>query len=336
MKKKILSTCLAVMFLLTSVLCTSCGKKKNTQLQKIKLNEVVRSVFYAPMYVAINQGFFKEQGLDIDLSTGQGADKTMQQVLSGSSDIGFCGPEQIIYIYNQKREDLPILFAQLTATDGAFLVGREKTKDFDWKSLKGKTVIGGRPGGVPEMSLEYVIKKHGLTPKKDVNLITNLDFTATSSAFKAGTGDYVSLFEPNASVLEDSNGGYIVDSIGANVGSLPYTCYFATQSYMNKNPEVIQKFTNAIYKGQVWVSNHGNEDIAKAIASFFPGSDINILKNVVKNYKKINAYSQNPLIKSDDLNRLMDVIQGYKSDLIKERPKFQTIVNTKYAENAMK
>ncbi|CAG7840152.1 hypothetical protein CLOHAE12215_01574 [Clostridium haemolyticum] len=336
MKRKILSTCLAIMFILTSVIFTGCGKKNDTELQKVKLNEVVRSVFYAPMYVAINEGFFKEQGLDIDLSTGQGADKTMQQVLSGSSDIGFCGPEQIIYIYNQKREDLPILFAQLTSTDGSFLVGRNKLKNFDWNSLKGKTIIGGRPGGVPEMSLEYVLKKHKLTPNKDVKLITNLDFTATSSAFKAGTGDYVALFEPNASILEDSNGGFIVDSIGKNIGSLPYTCYFATQSYMNKNPEVIQKFTKAIYKAQIWVANHNNDDIAKSIASFFPGSNLNIISNVIKNYKNINAFAPNPIIKPNDLNRLMDVIQSYKSNLIKERPNFESIVNTKFSENVMK
>lgn len=260
----------------------------------------------------------------------------MQQVLSGSSDIGFCGPEQIIYIYNQKRKDLPILFAQLTATDGAFLVGRNYENTFNWNSLKGKTIIGGRPGGVPEMSLEYVLKNHNLIPDKDVHLITNLDFTTTSSAFKTGTGDYVSLFEPNASMLEDCNGGFIVDSIGKNIGPLPYTCYFAAQSYIDQNPDVIQNFTKAIYKAQVWVANHGNEDIAKSIASFFPGSNTNILAKVVKNYKKINAFSPNPIIKPNDLNKLMDIIQSYKSDLIKERPAFDKIVNIKFAENAMK
>lgn len=331
MKKNKLPIISAILSLVLIIpLFSGCGKKEEP-LKKVKLNEVVRSVFYAPMYAAINQGFFKEEGLDIELSTGQGADKTMQQVLSGSCDIGFCGPEQVIYIYNQKREDLPVIFAQLTQTDGSFLVGRSENNSFKWEDLKGKTIIGGRPGGMPEMSLEFALKKHGLDPKKDVNLITNLAFTATAGAFKAGTGDYVALFEPTASMLEKNKSGFIVDSIGKQAGNIPYTCYFATKSYMDKNQDVIEKFTRAIYKGQLWVTNHTDEEVAKSIQSFFPGSDLNILINVIKNYRSIDAFAPNPVINEAELSRLMDIIQSYKSDLIKERPPFDTIVTNEYS-----
>lgn len=302
----------------------------------VKLNEVARSVFYAPMYVAINQGMFKEQGINIDLTTGQGADKTMQQVLSGSCDIGFCGPEQTIYIYNQQRKDYPVLFAQLTTTDGSFLVGRKAEKNFDWKSVKGKSIIGGRPGGVPEMALEYVLKKNGIQPGKDVNLITNIAYTATGGAFKSNTGDYVALFEPTASMLEKDKNGYVVASVGKSAGVLPYTCYFSTKSYMEKNPQVIQKFTNAIHQGQIWVQKHSDKEVAESIKSFFPGTDEDILISVVKNYKSINAYATTPVIKEQDLNRLMDIIQNYKSSLIVSRPDFNKIVNNSFSEKAIK
>lgn len=324
---------------ITTLSLVSCTKKTvdtTKELTKIRLNEVVRSVFYAPMYVAINEGFFEEEGLEIDLSTGQGADKTMQQVLSKNADIGFCGPEQTVYINNQGREDYPVLFAQLTQTDGAFLVGREAKEDFKWSDLKGAEIIGGRPGGVPEMAFEYALKLNGLDPKTDVNMVTNIDFTATSGAFKAGTGEYVTLFEPTASMLEKEGSGKIITSIGREVGDLPYTCFFATKSYMDKNPEIIQSFTNAIYKGQQWVQTHSNEEIADSIISFFPGTDKDIIVSVVKNYKEIDAIATKPTIAEEDLTRLMDVIESYDSNLLSDRPAFDKIVNNSFAEEAMK
>lgn len=263
-------------------------------------------------------------------------DKTMQQVLSKNADIGLCGPEQVIYIYNQKREDYPILFAQLTATDGSFLVGRKEEPDFNWESLKGKTIIGARPGGVPEMTLEYILKNHNVDPKKDVKLITNIAFTATAGSFKAGTGDYVSLFEPTASLLKKDNAGFIVSSLGKTVGSLPYTCFFSTKSYINNNPNVIEKFTKAIYKAQNWVNSHSDKQVALSIKSFFPGSDEKILSEVVKNYRKINAFSSTPTIKEEDLDRLVDVIKSYKPSLIPNKPPFKSIVTTKFSENVLK
>ena len=320
---------------LSFIACSKPTKEEPKELTKIRLNEVVRSVFYAPMYVAINEGFFEEEGLEIDLSTGQGADKTMQQVLSKNADIGFSGPEQTIYINNQGREDYPILFAQLTQTDGSFLVGREANDDFKWIDLKGAEIIGGRPGGVPQMAFEYALKLNGLDPKTDVNLVTNIDYTATSGAFKAGTGEYVTLFEPTASMLEKEGSGKIVASIGESVGKLAYTGFYSTKSYMDENPEIIQNFTNAIYKGQKWVESHSDEEVADSILSFFPGTDRDIIISVVKNYRSIDAIATKPTIEEEDLNRLMDVIESYDKTLLPSRPSFEKIVNNDFAKKAM-
>ena len=316
--------------------CQKSTDKGNDKLQTVRLNEVVRSVFYAPMYVAISEGFFEEEGLEIDLSTGQGADKTMQQLLSKNADIGFSGPEQVVYIYNQGREDYPVVFGQLTQRDGSFLVGREAEENFNWRSLKGKELIGGRPGGIPEMALEYVLRENGLNPSTDVNMVTNIDFTATSGAFKSGTGDYVALFEPTATMLENDEGGSIVASVGESAGNISYTCFYTTKSYMDKNPEVVQKFTNAIYKAQQWVKEHTNVEVAKSISSYFPGTDVDVIAQVIDNYKSIDAYSENPVVSEEGLNRLMDIIQGYDSTLIKTRPDFDIIVNNDFANKAMK
>ncbi|MBU3185407.1 ABC transporter substrate-binding protein [Clostridium estertheticum] len=321
--------------LVTTLFSGCTPKTKTTPLVKVKLNEVVRSIFYAPMYAAISQGFFKEEGLDINLSTGQGADKTMQQVLSKASDIGLAGPEQVIYIYNQKRTDYPVIFAQLTQKDGSFLVSKKAEANFKWESLKGKTLIGGRPGGVPEMALEYVLKNHGINPGVDVNLITNLAFTATAGAFKAGTGDYVALFEPTASTLSNNNSGNIVASVGDSAGIIPYTCFFATKSYITENPAVLQKFTNAIYKGQKWVNSNSDKDVITSIKSYFPGTDEAVLISSIKNYRNINAFSTNPTLTRENLTKLMDIIQSYKASLIPTRPDFDTIVNTTFSKKAV-
>ena len=329
-------TCLLVIVSMMAISMISCSNETDNTLTKVRLNEVVRSVFYAPMYVAIENGYFEEEGLEIELSTGQGADKTMQQVLSNSADIGFCGPEQVIYINNQGRDDYPILFAQLTQKDGSFLVGRESEDNFDWKNLKGTELIGGRPGGVPEMAFEYVLRENGIDPKNDVTMVTNLDFTATAGAFKAGTGDYVALFEPTASMLEKEGSGKIVASIGESAGTIPYTCFFTTKSYMDENPEVITSFTKAIYKGQQWVKEHSDEEIAKVIMKYFPGTDEDIVIQVISNYKEIDAFASDPTIEEEELNKLMDIIEGYDSKLLTSRPDFNKIVNNSFAEEAIK
>ncbi|CAM3008544.1 ABC transporter substrate-binding protein [Hathewaya histolytica] len=333
--KRMLSSFL---ILILSISVTSCGNKNSSKnkLTEVKVNEVARSIFYAPMYVAINEGLFEKQGLKINLFTGQGADKTMQQVLSKGSDIGLCGPEQVIYIYNQKREDHPVIFSGLTQKDGSFLVGRKEDKNFKWDNLKGKKVIGGRPGGMPEMTFEYVLKQKGLTPGKDVDVITNIAFHATAGAFKSGNEDYATLFEPTASMLKKDNSGYVVASIGELAGNIPYTSFFGTKSYLEKNPKTIESFTRAIYQGQKWIYEHSDAEIIKSIQSFFPSADKEILVNSIKSYKQINAFAKDPVLKEEELNRLMDIIENYKKDLIKERPDFNKIVDNSFAEKVMK
>ena len=332
-KSKILLALLTAFITVFSLVGCSSGKSTEGKV-KVRLNEVTRSVFYAPMYIAMSEGFFEENGIEIDLQTGQGADKVMQAVLSNSADMGFCGPEQVIYINNQGREDYPVLFAQLTQKDGSFLVGRNKNDDFKWTDIKGSEVIGGRPGGVPAMALQYAMKKNNIDPEKDVNMVTNIDFSATAGAFKGGTADYVALFEPTASIIEKDGSGYILASVGEEAGVIPYTCYFTTKSYMDKNPEVIKNFTKAIYKGQQWFFSHTDEEIADSIIDYFPGTDRDTIITVVKNYKSIDALAHNPQIKEEDLNRLMDIIQDYDSSLITSRPQFTKIVDNSYAVRA--
>lgn len=326
-----ISFVLIMILLLVATQFTGCSKQ---ELTKVRLNEVVRSIFYAPQYLAINKGFFAEQGLEIELTTGQGADKTMTALLSGQADIGFAGPESCVYVYNQGKEDYAQVFAQLTQKDGSFLVGRTDDPNFTWDKVKGKTIIGGRPGGVPEMTLEYVLKKHGIEPGKDVELITNLQFTATAGAFKGGTGDYVALFEPTASALEQENAGKIVASIGKDSGEIAYTAYFTTKSFMDKNPDIVQKFTNAIYKGQLWVKEHSAEEIAKEIKSFFPDSDDKLLIAVINNYKEIDAYRATPTTTKESFERLQDVIQT--AGQLDKKVDYEKIFNEKFAEEAIK
>lgn len=321
---------LTIIILLIALSFTGCTSK---ELTKVSLNEVVRSIFYAPQYVAINKDFFKDQGLEIDLTTGQGADKTMTALLSGQADIGFAGPEATVYVYNQGKEDHAVVFAQLTQRDGSFLVGRIAEPDFKWESLKGKTIIGGRPGGVPQMTLEYILKKHGVIPGQDLNMITNLQFTATAGAFKSGIGDYVALFEPTASVLEKENAGKIVASIGEESGLIPYTAYFTTKSYMAENPETVQKFTNAIYKGQLWVKEHSAEEIAKEIYSFFPDADNQILITVINRYKEIDAWNETPILTEESLDLLQEVIKT--AGQLDKKVEFEKIVDNKYAKEAV-
>lgn len=334
--KKLLSFFLSLVLLFSfSLLGCDDSKSSSKDTNEVKLCEVVRSIFYAPMYIAINKGFFEDEGLAIDLSTGQGADKVMQTVLSKNADIGLCGAEQTVYIHNQGRENYPVLFAQLTKKDGSFLVRRGDDEYFTWDSLKGKEIIGGRPGGIPEMALEHVLKLNGLEPGKDVKMVTNIDFTATAGAFKSGTADYVALFEPTASALELEGDYKIVASIGESSGDLAYTCFFSTKSYIDKNNDVIEKFSKAIYKGQEWFYSHSSEEIAKSIQSFFPGTDLKVMIKVIDNYKNIEALAKTPEVNEEDLNNLIDVIREYDSKLIPNRPDNDKMINNSFAKEAI-
>ncbi len=311
MKRLKVVVCLALALAL--VFSAGCaGKHKAARkLTKVRLCETVHSIFYAPMYVAINEGFFKEEGIEIELTTAQGSDKAMTAILSNAADITLAGPEPTVYVYKQGRDDYAVNFAACTKRDGSFLVGRKAEPDFKWENLKGKTIIGGRPGGMPEMILEYVLKKHGLQPGKDVKIITNLQFTATAGAFKSGTGDYVALFEPTASMLEKENAGRVVASIGQASGEVPYTCFYAKKSYIEKNPDLVQRFTNAIYKAQIWVSKHSPDEIAASIQSFFPDADMDMMTRVVTRYKNQDTWKTNPILEYKDFAHMEEILQQY-------------------------
>lgn len=329
MKKGLL---FAGLFLGLAVLMAGCGSR---ELTKVKLNEVTHSVFYAPQYVAMDQGFFEEEGLEIELTNGAGADKTMTAVLSGQSDIGLAGPEAAIYVYNEGKEDYAVVFAQLTKRDGSFLVGRTPQPDFKWSDLAGKNIIGGRKGGVPEMTLEYVIKKTGgLTPGKDLVVDTSVQFAVMAGAFTGGQGDYVALFEPTASLVEKEGKGYIVASIGKDSGEIPYTAYFANKSYIEANKDIIQKFTNAVYKGQLWVENHTPEEIAKVIKGQFPDTDEEILVTVAKRYKEQDTWNKDPIQKKESFELLQKVMQ--EAGELKTAAPHDKLVDNTYAQEAIR
>lgn len=300
----------------------------------VRLNEVTRSVFYAPQYVAIAQGYFKEKGIEVEITTGQGADKVMTAVLAGQSDIGFAGPEASIYVYNEGKEDHTQVFAQLTKRDGSFLVARDKTDEFDWNQLKGKTVIPGRKGGVPYMTFEYVLKQKGINPSTDVNLDDSISFDLMAGAFAGGNAEYVTLFEPTASMTEEQGAGYIVASVGAEAGEIPYTAYFAKKSYIAKNEELIQNFTDAIYKGQKWTQEHSAKEIAELIKEFFPSTDVKRLENSIQRYKDIDAWNKTPVLTEEAFNKLQDVIE--EAGELEKRADYEKVVNNKYAEQSIK
>ena len=309
---------------------------KNTEtagLQKIHVNEVTRSVFYAPQYVAISKGYFAEEGLEIELTTGQGADKVMTAVLANQSDIGFAGPEASIYVYNEGKEDYTQVFAQMTQKDGSFLVSKEKTDNFSWQDLKGKTVIPGRKGGVPYMTFEYVLKQNSLDPKKDLVLDDSIKFDLMAGAFAGGNAEYVTLFEPTASATEKADKGYIVASVGEASGEIPYTAYFTKKSYIEKNPNIIQGFTNAIYKGEQWVKSHSAKEIAEAIVDFFPDTDLTMLEAALQSYIDIDAWRDNPVLKQESFALLQKVMK--EAGELEKEADYGKVVNNSFAEKAI-
>ena len=309
-------------------------RNNNNDIKTIKVSEVTRSVFYAPQYVAINNGYFKENGIEIELTTGQGADAVMTSVLSNQVNIGFAGPEASIYVYNEGKEDYTQVFAQMTKKDGSFLVSKEKTDKFNWQDLKGKTVIPGRKGGVPYMTLEYVLKKNGIDPKNDLTLDDSIKFDLMAGAFSSGNAQYVTLFEPTASLIQKQGKGYIVASVGEEAGEIPYTAYFAKKSYIQKNEDTIQGFTNAIYKGQQWVKENSAKEIAKSVQSFFPDTDLELLENVIQNYKDIDAWNETPVLKESAFQLLQEVMTT--AGELKQKAPYEKIVNNAYAEKSIK
>ena len=300
---------------------------------KVKIGEVTRSVFYAPQYVALEKGFFKEEGLDVELQTTAGGDKTMTALLSGAIDVALVGAETSIYVYQQGADDPVINFAQLTQTDGTFLVAREEPGEFDWSELKGSVFLGQRKGGMPQMAGEFTLKKHGIDPHADLELIQNIEFANIAAAFSSGTGQYVQLFEPQASIFEREGRGHVVASFGTESGQLPYTVFMTKQSYMKKHKDMIQKFTNAIYKAQVWVGAHTPEETAEVIAPYFKDTDMDILISSVKRYLEQGTYAKTPALQEDAWNNLLDVMDS--AGELKQRVEIGSVVNNEFAESAV-
>ena len=332
--KKWISLATAVVLAVTALpLGVFAAKKDEAKLAKVTLNEVAHSIFYAPQYVAIEEGYFKDEGLDMTLITGFGADKTMTAVISGEADIGFMGAEASIYAYQEGATDPVVNFAQLTQRAGNFLVAREEMPDFKWEDLKGRKVLGGRKGGMPEMVFEYILKQNGLDPQKDLSIDQSIDFGATAAAFTGdNSADFTGEFEPSATALEKQGAGYVVASLGVDSGYVPYTSYSAKTSYMEKNPDIMQKFTNALQKGMDYVQKHTPEEIARVIEPQFPETDLDTITAIVKRYYDQDTWKENLVFGQEGFELLQDILED--AGELKERTPYEELVNTEFAQNA--
>lgn len=329
--KKIITAVLIISLLTLSIIAfTACAK---TDDDVIRLNEVTHSVFYAPLYVAINKGYFEEYGIKIELTNGGGADKSMTAVISGQADVGLMGPEAAVYVKTGGSNNYPVVFGQLTKCDGAFLIGRKAEPDFKWGDLKGKEIIGGRKGGMPAMSLEHALNKNNLVVGTDLTLNYDVQFDLITAAFEGGTGDYCTMFEPNASQYESLGKGYIVASVGKEAGEIPYTCFMATKEYISANPEKITGFMKAVIKGIDFVINGNPDEIAEALKPSFPTTDDALLKKSVESYKAINAYMTNPVMTEESFEHMLDILE--ESGSITQRIAFSDVIDNSIAEKIL-
>lgn len=310
MKKFLTIVIILLLAVIITVFTINKKDKEDNNLTQITLAEVAHTIFYAPQYLAINNGYFEEEGLKINLILTSGADAVMSAVLSGDADIGFSGTEATIYVYNGGEKDYIKTFAGLTQKDGSFLVSRKKYDNFTLEDLKGKTIIGGRIGGMPEMTFEWSLRQNNIDPKKDVNIDTSIAFSAMEGAFIGGTGDFVTLFEPNALSVEKNGYGYVVAYIGELGGNVPYTAYNARTSYIENNKDIIKKFTKAINKGLEFVKNNSEEKIAECIIDFFPDTSMNDLIKIVKRYKEGNAWKENITINDEEFKHIQDIMKA--------------------------
>ncbi len=336
--KKRFTALLLVALMLSAAVCACASKEEDAagenlpEKTKVVLNEVAHSIFYAPMYVAIEEGYFQEEGIDLELVTGFGADKTMTAVLSDSADIGFMGSEASIYTYNEGATDHVVNFAQLTQRAGNFLVARQKMPDFTWEDLKGTDVLGGRKGGMPQMVFEYILKQNGIDPAKDVAIDQSIDFGSTAAAFAEGQADFTVEFEPGATSLEQEGKGYVVASLGTDSGYVPYTAFSAKQSYLDENPDVIQGFTNALQKGMDFVQAHTPEEIAAVIEPQFKETDLDTITTIVSRYYEQDTWKDNLIFQEESFDLLQDILDE-AGELTKRAP-YADLVTTEFAEKA--
>lgn len=334
MKLKKLVACLTCGLMLLSS-WSGCGKESTIADgggTKVVLNEVAHSVFYAPLYVAIEEGYFTEEGIDLTLVTGFGADKTMTAVLTDEADIGFMGSESTVYTYLGETQDYVVNFAQLTQRAGNFLVSREPIDNFSWDMIKGKTVLGGRAGGMPQMVFEYILEKNNIDAKTELSIDQSIDFGSTAAAFSGGQGDFTVEFEPHATALEQKGDGYVVASLGEDSGYVPYTSFSAKKSYLEENPEIVQAFTNALQRGMDYVQSHTSAEIAKVIAPQFEETDLETLQTIVERYHKQDTWKENLIFDKEAFSLLQNILMDAKV-LSKEVP-YEELVNTEFATKA--
>ena len=332
MKKRIFACILIAVLAATSLL--GCTKDEENSTTKVVLNEVAHSIFYAPMYVTIEEGYFAEEGIDLELVTGFGADKTMTAVLSGEADIGFMGAEASVYTYNEGANDYVVNFAQLTQRAGNFLVARKPVEDFQWEDLKGTYVLGGRKGGMPQMVFEYILKQNDIDPETDLKINQNIDFGSTAAAFSEGQGDFTVEFEPHATSLESAGKGYVIASLGEDSGYVPYTAFSAKGSYIKDNPEIIQGFTNALQKGMDFVQSHTPTEIAEKISSQFEETDISTITTIVTRYYDQDTWKEDLIFEESSFDLLQDILDS-AGELTKRAP-YKVLVNTEFAKEAAK
>ena len=333
--KKWISLAVAVVLTVTALPATVFAAKdgeSKEELTKVTLNEVAHSIFYAPQYVAIEEGYFAEEGLDLTLVTGFGADKTMTAVISGEADIGFMGAEASIYAYQEGATDPVVNFAQLTQRAGNFLVAREEMPDFTWDDLKDKRVLGGRKGGMPEMVFEYILKQNGIDPETDLQIDQNIDFGSTAAAFAEGQGDFTVEFEPGATTLESEGKGYVVASLGEDSGYVPYTAYSAKKSFIEENPEIIQGVTDALQKGMDYVQAHSPEEIAAVIEPQFPETDLETITTIVTRYYDQDTWKSDLIFEESSFELLQDILES--AGELTERAPYEDLVTTEFAERA--
>ncbi len=324
MKRKLIYLFLAAVCALAVPFAAASCSKDNGKV--VRINEVTRSVFYAPMYLADALGYFEDEGFEIELTTGGGADATMAAVLSDGADIGFCGPEAAIYVEIGGSTDQPMVFGQLTKRDGSFLVGRNPEPDFDWKNLEGKEILAGRPGGVPFMTFEYVMKNHGVNAK----LNSDVAFNMMTSAFLGGKADYCTVFEPTASEIQAQKQGYIVASVGEESGEIPYTCFIAKQSYMDKHGDKIEGLLRSVTKAIKYINETDVGTVANLLTGYFADTSVESIKTSLESYKKIDAWVTNMAMKQEAFNRLQDVIE--LAGELDRRVDFNAVVTTETAQ----
>ena len=324
---------LALLLLPLFCLVLSCCGNADGALRKVRVNEVTHSVFYAPFYAAIALGYFEEEGLEIELTNGGGSDKSMTAVLTGDAEIGLMGPETAVYVAKEGKSDPVMVIGQLTKRDGSFLLGKEADPDFSFEKLRGKSVIGGRSGGMPQMTLTHVLKEHGLRDGENVTVRTDVQFDLMGGAFLAGEDDYVTMFEPSASAMEMEGEAAIVASVGEAAGEVPYTCFMMKKSALEKDPELAEAFLRALAKGQKWIHEETPEAIARAIASAFPASDEALLARVAERYREIDVWNETPVMKEEAYESLIAIIT--EAGVIDEAPAFDAVVTNAYAGKAV-